>query len=63
MKFSPNVKVYHKELARETLSELKYDNIKEQLKKIFSDTKSELFIKAESPDASPTYSQKANSNR
>ena len=37
--------------------------MKEQLKKIFSDTKSELYIKAESPDASPTYSQKANSNR
>ena len=37
--------------------------MKEQLKKIFSDTKSELYIKAESPDASPTYSQKAKSNR
>ena len=37
--------------------------MKDQLKKIFSDTKSELYIKVESPDASPTYSQKANSNR
>ena len=68
---SANISAHHKELARATLSELKYDNMKEQLKKIFSDpkffvsdTKSEPYIKVESPDDnSPTYYQKGNLNR
>ena len=60
------ISAHYKELARATLSELKYDNMKEQLKKIFSnpktfvsDTKSEPYIKVEPPDdTSPTYYQK-----
>ena len=68
---SANISTHHKELARATLAELKYDNIKEQLKKTFidpkffvSDTKSEPYIKVESPDdTSPTYYQKGNFNR
>ena len=67
-----NIWTHHKELARATLSELKYDdNMKEKLRKIFSnpkiflsDTKSEPCIKVESPDdTSPTYYKKGNFNR
>ena len=68
---SANISTHHKELARATLSELKYNNINEQLKKIFSDskffvsdTKSEPYIKVESTDdTSPIYYQKGNFNR
>ena len=68
---SANISIHHKELARTTLSKLKYNNIKEQLRKIFcdpkvfaSDTISEPDIKVESPDdSSPTYYQKGNFNR
>ena len=67
---SANISTHYKELARGPL-ELKYDNMKQQLKKIFgnpkifvSDTKSELYIKVESPDDTyPTYYQKGNLNR
>ena len=68
---SAYISTHHTELARATLSELKYDNMKEKLKKIFSDqkifvtdTKSERYIKVGSPDdTSLTYYQKGNFNR
>ena len=66
-----NNSAHHKEFARATLSGLKYDNMKKQLKNIFSelkifvsDTKSEPYIKVESPDDTcPTYYKKGNFNR
>ena len=63
---SANISTGHKELVKTTLPNLKYDNMKEQLKKMFSDpklfasdTKSEPYINVESPDdISPTYYKK-----